>query len=431
MTRLSLQPQWLDDSPDSEEGPTFAEVTLSIGETEIGGIYDPDSGETAGGPRLPAALLAAGLVNNWWRLLYEPQKTQIWDVEFEYRHRLDSLTRGYVFPPVGIWSGGEAVNVDVFRPDLRFQRQLFVLPDRKVPWSLAREDARDGLADFVKATLDRMSKTDTDASSLRDEWERIVQSTLDSEELTWCINAGRLGFDPYDPNAPDVSRMADGLSDSVFSDICEATDVGALRRTCDWVQRAQRRLTTAPSIQIRPFGMAPRRELDHPAWRNGYGSAKLLRRRLNLTPDPVRSVDELLGASLSSVQGQLDGEPPNTVDGLSRRSGTEMRLAVSARSTRQRRFRMCRAAYLAWRTPREGDAVVTSAFTWRQQASRAFAAELLAPAELLKERAGRSGLTPHLLDRLVNEWSCPPQAIIHQAQNHKVPLRGVETSLHN
>ena len=103
-------------------------------------------------------------------------------------------------------------------------------------------------------------------------------------------------------------------------------------------------------------------------------------------------------------------------------AGTDIRVIVSTRSQRQRRFRMCKGIYLAWRSGPHGEAAVTTAQTWRQQASRAFAAELLAPADLLKERTAKTGLTPHLLDRLANEWVCPTQAIVHQAENHGVPL---------
>jgi Zn-dependent peptidase ImmA (M78 family) len=86
---------------------------------------------------------------------------------------------------------------------------------------------------------------------------------------------------------------------------------------------------------------------------------------------------------------------------------------------------------MAWRAGSNGDAAATSATTWRQQASRAFAAELLAPAALLKERAGKTGLTRDTLQRLANEWMCPQLAIIHQAENHKIPLKGVDRALHN
>ena len=105
-----------------------------------------------------------------------------------------------------------------------------------------------------------------------------------------------------------------------------------------------------------------------------------------------------------------------------------MHVLVAARSARQQRFRMCRAVYLGWRAGSNVEAAATRAITWRQQASRAFGAELLAPAKLLKERAGKAGLTKVSVERLASEWMCPPRAIVHQAQNHKIPLLDAETA---
>jgi hypothetical protein len=319
----------------------------------------------------------------------------------------------------------EALFLNLLRPDIRFQRQIFALPDHKLPWFLPRDEVEKNLGSFVEATIERISSTNSDGSHLRDQWKRIVDAIHNPDERAWCTNAGRLGFDPYDPETPDLDRIADGLSDSVFADVCEATEAKDLTRTCRWMSEASLRLRNSPTIPIKAFGAAPKRELGHPGYRDGYGSAKLLRRRLGLPNDPTRSVGDLLGASLVSQQGQLDEGSPPTIEGLTRRDGMDIRLGVSVRSVRQHRFRMCRGAYLAWRSGPNGEAAITTAQTWRQQASRAFAAELLAPADLLKERTAKTGLTPIILERLANEWECPAQAIVHQAQNHGVQLRGV------
>jgi Zn-dependent peptidase ImmA (M78 family) len=89
---------------------------------------------------------------------------------------------------------------------------------------------------------------------------------------------------------------------------------------------------------------------------------------------------------------------------------------------------MCRTVYLAWRAGIEGEFAATPADTWRQQASRAFAAELLAPATLLRQRYGKTGLDNVAVERLASEWQCPPQIIVHQAKNNKIAVKGVETA---
>jgi hypothetical protein len=311
MTKFSIKPLWLN-GDDSEEEPTFAEIDLAIEGVGIGNLFDPDTSETAIGPRMPVVLLATGIVDHWWRLLNEPQRSDQ-DQLFELRHRLDSLTPGYVFPPLAIWSSGEAIIASLSRPDTRFQRQMFLLPERKLPWTLPRNEVETSLGAFVEATIERMSSANSDASYLRGEWQRIVDSVHDSDEHAWCVNAGRLGFDPYDPATPNLNRIGEGLSDSLFADICEAADPADLGRTCQWVRNAAFRLQNAPAVPIKAFGTAPRRALDLPGWRDGYGSAKLLRSRLNLPLDPLRSVEELLGDAATNPAAQLDDESPITI----------------------------------------------------------------------------------------------------------------------
>jgi hypothetical protein len=259
--------------------------------------------------------------------------------------------------------------------------------------------------------------------SLREVWDRVRATEQDPSEKEWCMNAGRLGLDPYDPDAPDLERIKDGLCEELFADFCEAAEPDELSPICNWARDASRRLHNAPVIMTRGFGAAPRPDFSRRPWAEGYDAARLLRNRMGLAESPQRAPDTLLGDSAISDSATLLGGAP-LVEGLARRESHEMRMAVTAISRRQRRFRLCRSFYLAWR-PNRSTVAATTAGTWRQQASRAFAAELLAPADLLRDRAGNAGLTEGDIDVLADELGCPATAIIRQAQNHHVQLRDV------
>jgi hypothetical protein len=429
---FSLSARWLaGDLEDPLEQVTYAELLLSVAGQSVGGMYQPETGAAYDGPRLPAIVLAEGLTRRWWTLLHEPQRTlerQPRDEAFEARHRLDSLTPGYVFPPLGLWSAGETMSAQMFSPDLRFQTQRFQPPESSEPWSLNRGEVEEELNAFVQNTLDRISQLNCHADELKESWDRIIASTLDPEEREWCVNSGRLGLDPYDPDTPNLARISSGISESLFGDICEAADEAGLQRTCDWVRSASSRLPLAQPISLQSFGTPPRRELSLPGYKHGYDAAKMLRLRLKLPLDPPRAVDQVLGGADRKEQGSLDDHAPDTIEGLIRRQLGEFRAAVPARSPRQRRFRLCRATYLAWRAGSNTEAAATPAETFRQQASRAFAAELMAPASLIKERFGRIGLTSRSVDKLADEWMCPPRTIVHQARNHGVVVKGAETA---
>ena len=417
---------------DPAEAATAAEVTVSVGMQSLSSVQDPDAAEVAFGARLPAIILAQGMARNWWRLLYEPQhvfeRRQEPDLRFEARHRLDSFTPGYVFPPIGIWSGGETVMVGTFAADTRFHNKSFLLPHRH-PWSVARGPAEGALGAFITSVLERLQATMPAYAELKAEWDRIVHSTHDAEERGWCTNAGRLGLDPYSGDTPDLSQLSAGMHEQLFADVCEAGNPTDINRTCDWVRATTARFRSISPISIRAFGGAPFRDLNQPGWMNGRDGVTLLHERLRLPLDPKQALEGIFDGADQAAEYRANDSAAGEVEGVGRRTnGRELKTVVPARSVLQQRFRMCRTAYLAWRAGSEGEFAATPADTWRQQASRAFAAELLAPAQLLKGRYGKTGLNRHAVERLASEWLCPPQIIVHQAKNNGIEVKGVETA---
>ena len=424
---FSINSEWRSaDLDDPAEAKTMAEVSVLVGNERLTRIADPNTGETSEGARLPTIGLAEGLVRRWWQLLYEPQRTADRQPRqnFEHRHRLDAFTPGYVFPPIGIWSGGETVMVGLFKAESRFQNQQFVFPQDFKPQSLARGELENGLTAFINLTADRLITTNGRGAELREDWDRIRDSLNDTDELEWCKNAGRLGLDPYDPDTIDLGSFSAGICSGLFADICEAVDLSELYQVCDWTRQATARFQSAQPISLKDFGGAPYRDLSVPGWRNGHEAVELLRQRLRLPIDPKQALSRLFDDSATNWMPEtLTG---GAIEGVARRESSEIRATVPARSLKQKRFRTCRATYLGWRASPSSEIAITPAETWRQQASRAFAAELLAPAKLIRGRFGKTGLNKVSVERLSSEWLCPEQIIVHQAKNQRIPVKGVE-----
>ncbi len=319
--------------------------------------------------------------------------------------------------------------VGTFWADRRFHNKSFLLPPRHSPWSVARGPAEETLGAFITSVLERLHPAMPAHAELKAEWDHIVHSTHDAEERDWCTNAGRLGLDPYSGDTPDLSRLGAGMSEQLFADVCEAGNPRDINQTCDWVRSTTARLRSISPISIRAFGGAPYRDLTGPGWKNGREGVTLLRDRLGLSLDPIQALKGIFDGADQAAEYRATDTGAGEVEGVGKRSDRrEIKAVVPARSVRQQRFRMCRTAYLAWRAGSEGEFAATPADTWRQQASRAFAAELLAPAALIKERYGKTGLNNHTLDRLANEWLCPPQIIVHQAKNNGIEVKGGETA---
>jgi len=431
MAELIFDPQWLVGHLDeAEDAATFAALLVAIDGKAATRVFDRLSGSERDRVRVPLFPLASMVAKGWWALLHEPRRLEEEgeDDLFLARHRLDAHLGGFLFPPLAIWSGGdETVLLDTPRPEhspVPIARTEFLEPPLARPIALARNDVEDVLYGLVEATLSRLSTRDLTGSELREAWGRVRHALSDPEERDFCVAAGRLGLDPYDPDIPDLAEFAAGLSARQFADLCEAAAPDELPQATAWLRQSASRVQSAPPIAISDFGDLPHPELQQGAWREGYRAAQAVRTRLGLGLHPKRAVERLLDGAASGHATTLD-PVQGPVEGLVQRRDGTARVAVTGRTAPQRRFRLCRGAYLAWRAGEAGDGLVTVAGTRAQQASRAFAAELLAPAELLRERAGAHGLTQDGLDDLASEFRCDPRVIINQARNHRVPLRGV------
>lgn len=332
---------------------------------------------------------------------------------------------GFVFPPLTLWSGGD--DAIIFeRADVRQEfSSLFFLREPDRPVSLARSEVEDELFQFIEALIDRLPSRDAGAP-LRQAWDRIRQSLGDEEERQYCIAAGRLGMNPYDPECPDISALTDGLSDHLFSNICEAVTPAELEPATDWAREGTNRLDAFPEIDVSALGKPTIRNPQTAIWEHGYDVAQTLRRNLGLDEmPPRRTVDGIFGAAVRTDAPTVLGAHPLALEAIAGRSNRGMRVAIPNVPARLRRSTLCRAFYLAWRTGDGDCSAVTTAGTLDQQASRAFAAELLAPAEWLRERAGPNGLTADDINSIATENVCPEATVIWQAYNHKIPLRGV------
>lgn len=84
-----------------------------------------------------------------------------------------------------------------------------------------------------------------------------------------------------------------------------------------------------------------------------------------------------------------------------------------------REFSAARASFLAWNGAEVNSRLVTTARTRQQRASRAFAAELLAPAAFLKKRLGKErDVSPFTLDRISTEIGVASTIVRLQDENN-------------
>jgi hypothetical protein len=162
-----------------------------------------------------------------------------------------------------------------------------------------------------------------------------------------------------------------------------------------------------------------------PPWVIGTSIAKQLRSRLGLSKQPKTAVLELLGNAVNRTNNLSDRGPASLTALIARQNGSA-HIGAIAVSSRQQRFRACAGTYLAWIADAGEERASTIALTRHQQASRAFAAEMLAPQEVLRERARPHGFTADDIEAEASSLICPYETVLWQAVRAGIELRGDE-----
>lgn len=429
MRKLTFQQDgWLETTLDDDaERATLTRLRISLGGSVLTRTYSKRGGGESDALNVPLFPLASHMARNWWPLLCEPQRRSN-DSAFLARHRLDLPMHGYLFPAIAICSAGEeALLLDWDLAEIEHSPLEFLgtPPDEAV--QIDRADTEPRLMDLIETALSRLNPSSAAYAKLATDWARVSESMSTDGQLAYCMAAGRLGLDPYDPEAPDLGDFVGDLPTDLFNDISDAADVARLGEVTSWTGDARHRLSSCPKIDVAAFGPSPTDKLDGPAWAIGLQAAHQLRSRLKLDRvKPKTAVAKLLGDAVSPRYA-LAEKGPSAMTSLVHRADGIATIGTVAHTSRQQRFRACAAAYIAWCTDPGGEERAgTVALTRRQQASRAFAAEMLAPQEVLRIRARDRELTSDELEAEASELIAPYDTVLWQAWRANIPLVGVD-----
>jgi hypothetical protein len=280
-----------------------------------------------------------------------------------------------------------------------------------------------GLEKFVEAVVGRVEELDeSDANDLVDDWAAIVASR--KTELGLCRRLAAMGVDPYDvPEDSNLEEMLDqdlGLPPLVVDDVLAATSPKMLKGDLEVAAKLVRRLPGheagephRPSIIVSAPAISP----SHV----GYQRAAALRRHLGLASN--QRLEELGSVARDLFQTHNEQWLKPGTSGVEGAVGLNGRFDVvgRARGSRARRFLTARAIHHALFALRGSvqQRLVTKSRDWEQAASRAFAAECLAPAGLLKERlADESDWDSDFMEGLASDLDVSSMVIAHQIENH-------------
>ena len=383
--------------------------------------------------------LCQWIVENWWFLLNEPYRFPARyasrdlartprDREWVQRHSLLAAREGNSLPDLTFHRDEQRVVARWFpdgiapaHPALRFTGEGETHMDVA--------DAERGLAEAVQAVLDRLDGVEApEVEDFRKDWAAVVGAT--EQERRLCESAARLGIDPFDETefTEDLEAFLSGLVSDldgpIRDDFLDAAHPQSLRSDMAWLRQAET-LAANAGEGIGPANVTCDRDLST-AHGRGYACAAALRRYLcpDNGHDPINDLDDML-VRLGWAQRPsrtLDVDPESRLEATVTRSEAGGSVAVIGDAgTEGNRFRLARTVFFRHFTDSgcTHRRLATEAHTWEQRASRAFAAEFLAPAAgISKDLRGRA--SPSQIDDLADHYGVSSWAIRHQIDNNRL-----------
>lgn len=386
--------------------------------------------------------LAQWIANNWWSLLYEglrhhPSEVSARTVrprtaearQWLRRHNPFTCREGMAYPDLTIFRKEDEIVLCWFSDPAATTTQGRFLGEGMVAIDRAQVEA--ALELLVESVLERVGEPREEAGAeLAELWRAISASRRDRDDAATCQRLAMLGQDPY---AEDLSETLEAavleelpFSSELVQDLLSATTSEGLRND---VKSTEHLLGGLPPLsgpsasRVEAALLFHRRErASLIPYQDGYARASEVRRHLKLADDePLVDLDVVIERLVDGFEHTSPLRSKSDIEAAVQFDGIAAISSVERQQKPDQRFLLARALH-HWLFVTESTApqrLLTKGHDWLQAVSRAFAAELLAPARALSRRmAGGADWERH--EDLANEFEVNPMVVAHQIANNRL-----------
>lgn len=431
-TGLVLRVEWLE-APDvstPELAATWARYELWCGSDCITQVETSDHTFRRGvyGALFP---LAEWIVENWWLLATSVRPSAISQTYWTWpnvhlhawlrHHNLRAAGNGMAWPNLTVVPEG---GVTCLRWSADSGNSLGTLRFVSAGTTFVPSDELLGsLANIVEAVLDRLTDAGLPKTQLAEDWTALGQ--LDQEEKDFCAIAARLGLDPFsvpDELADGIVEAAELLPASLADDFFDNADAGGLLQAARWTRRASGRAESTSRrarSALGPLWSALSSTAEMPLanttgrpWEVGYALARRVRTVMNV--QPAQPVKIGIWVALGTTSG-----PSGGIQGVAAVAAERCGLVLSESwsSPSSRAFAQARALGRTLAAPGRTTFMLSAAGSQDEQAARAFAAELLAPAVGIRELLGGDRPDDVAFESIARRFGVSPLVVQHQYDN--------------
>jgi hypothetical protein len=416
---LSFSIEWEDPcaARGAELRATWCRLLIQVGQTPVTRVLDERAQTVREAVYCSAYPLAEWFAFNWWPLLNESERPS----SAAQRHNLRFAREGFALPDLELFSEDSFVRATwkSYRPasaPIRFLDEGFALLDRK---SVVAE-----IQGFVSKVVARLQSQGVPPTTLTDEWKAISETS--NPEKEFCETAGALGLDPYDledSKAGEIFSVAKILRPEMKREFFLAADSTILSQQARWISKCLRQLETCETktklAGKKGLYWAQLRSLS--PWQNGYDLARTFRNEYGFgNPTRPLGMDKMCGLKKGDIPVIRVGEEQqlDAVTRMSARFGPQVATSKNRASSQSYLLARALCEYLC--SDAEESALLTRVSSDRQKRNRAFAAELLAPAEGLRKLLSGSRITRDEIAELAAHLGVSEWLVEHQVQNHQL-----------
>ncbi len=369
---------------DSAKKATFAELEIRVGEVIVTGVAERLPMRRDFRHRkyvmVPLVSVAEWLARNWWHFWYELPGLDDQRPGFESRHDLAHAGEGFLLPRLEIVRDAERMRLQWSKRKSKHSDIQFVAEGQA---EVSREALEAEFRTLIEAVLERVGsllRGTENCESLRAAWDAV--NSLGRREVEFAQAAAILGEDPFHMQDSVAKAMVEfwaAFPPSIREEALAGASPESLSSVSEWLNDSLARLEESyDGMRWAAVREAVEEDLSNVARGSGRFRADLVRslldvgRRFDFEPSGTLAVPLLESAPPSKrIQGLVDAHSPACIG-----------VPTSGNDKRHMQARAL-GDYIGRTEPVPG--ILTSLATARQAFSSAFADQLLAPAQVVRD----------------------------------------------
>jgi len=424
---LRIEFEWQDPAgaKSKELRATWASLSILVGDQRVTELLDNRTRSVRTSAFLPLFPLAEWIADNWWFLHAEvagPRTEK--SIEYDRRHNIRWAREGFVLPSLRFVPLGEHIALHWLPSEIPDAAIRFLSAGNAL---IRIRDFSDRLREFVNAVVTRLDDSGVTDTTLHEQWTEIIRT--ESDEEAFCHAAARLGSDPYAINGETEAEIV-AASETIRPELLsEFLSLASLDRIRDQAEELKNMADEIADDTDDFDALATIRESIPPfergssPWEAGYRFATGLRAALNHRGWKSRTLESLANhLRIDDVDRCIieQNHQCTFFDGLAGRNQlNNPKFMIPKQREDAKQFAFCRALF-EHLTASDEFALVSRLRTERQQMNRAFAAEFLAPHEMLRNDLSAESVGEEEIEDIASDYGVSTFVIRHQIENHRL-----------